>query len=237
MKTRKMVWVFAAALAAACGGAEDGGLGTDVQAYEAARVELADAVSAYHAEAVTAQTEQECRAAEERYGAAAGEALERMRQGSGELAGDGHRMRAMAGADLACGVEAMTAELVRHQGVACAGDALQNRGEAEHHAGQMGGWLEQQRQRCRSMDGDAAAQWACQANADGTYGVRCGAEDWMGCTGGTCPGAGDGTCPLGDEPGACEGTCGAHAGELDGECPYGCDGTGPVDDTVPAAAP
>lgn len=208
MRTNRVVWVLAAALATACGGTEGSGVDAQVQAYEAARGELAVAVTAYQAEAGTAQTSQEgCRAAEERYGAAVGPALEHMRQMSGELAGDGHRTRTMAGADLACGVEAMTAELARHQGVACAGDAVQNRAEAEHHVGQMEGWLEQQRQRCRSMEGDGAAQWACQANADGTYGMHCGEEDWMGCTGGTCPGTADGACPLENEPGACEGTC------------------------------
>lgn len=221
MRTRNFGWVIAATLATACGGGDGS---ADVQAYEAARGELAAAVSTFQAESGAAQTTDDCRAAELRYGAAAGPALERMRQMSGALAGDGHRMRMMAGADLACGAEAMTAELARHQGVACAGDVLQDRAEAEHHAGQMGGWLEQQRQRCGAMDGEGAAQWACHANEDGTYGMHCGEEEWMGCMDGACSGTGDGTCPLAAEPGACEGTCGGTAGE----CPYGCDGTGPA---------
>jgi hypothetical protein len=226
-----LVWVIAATLATACGGTEEGGLGAGVQSYQAARAELADAVTAYQGEAGAAQATDDCRAAEGRYGAAAGPALERMRQLSGELSGGGHRMQMMSGADLACGVEAMTAELARHRGIACAGDAIQNRAEAEHHIGQMGGWLEQQRQRCQAMDGDGAAQWACHANEDGTYGMHCGEEDWMGCMNGTCPGTADGTCPLGHEPGACQGTCGGSAGD----CPYGCDGSGSTAATEPAA--
>ncbi len=219
MKTNRFVWVIAAALASACGGTEGGGADAQVQAYEAARAELAADVGAYQAEAGTAQTDEECRAAQARYAAAAGPAIERMREMSGALARDGQRMRMMGGADLACGVEAMAAELTRHQGVVCAGDAQQDRAEAEHHAGQMDGWLEQQRQRCGAMEGDAAAPWACQANADGTFGMRCGDEDWMGCMGGTCPGYTDGACPLTVEPGACEGTCpgdgsGPHQGMM-----------------------
>lgn len=219
MTTNRFVWVIAAALATACGGTEGGGSDTQVQAYEAARGELAAAVSTYQADASAAQTDDACRAAEARYGVAAGPALERMRQMSGAIAGDGQRMRMMGGGDSACGAEAMAAELARHQGVACAGDALQDRAEAEHHAGQMDGWLEQQRQRCEAMQGGAAEPWACQANADGTFGMHCGDEDWMGCTGGTCPGYTDGACPLTVEPGACDGTCpgdgsGPHQGMM-----------------------
>lgn len=205
MRTNRVVWVLAAALATACGGTEGSGVDGQVQAYEAARGELAAAVAAYQTEAGTAQTGEGCRAAEDRYGAAARPALDRMRQRSGDMAGDGHGMQTMAGADLACGVEAMTAELGRHQGVACTGDAVQNRAEAEHHVGQMDGWLEQQQQRCEAMQGGSAAPWACDANGDGTFGVHCGDEDWMGCTGGTCPGYTDGACPL--EAAHCVGTC------------------------------
>ncbi|HSD19702.1 MAG TPA: hypothetical protein VLC54_06685, partial [Anaeromyxobacter sp.] len=164
MKTNRFVWVIAAVLAAACGGTEGGGGDAQVQAYEAARAEVAAAVGAYQAEAGTAQTDEECRAAEARYGAAAGPALERMREMSGARAGDGQQMqmRMMGAGDLACGADAMAAELARHQGVACAGDALQDRAEAQHHAGQMGGWLEQPRQRGRAMEGDGTEPGACQ---------------------------------------------------------------------------
>ncbi len=189
-----------AALASACGGTESGGVDSQVQAYQAARGDLAAAVTTYQAEAATADTADACRAAEMRYGAAAGSALERMRQMGGALAGDGQHMSGTSGmgmtgggmgmqggADLVCGVDAMGAELARHQGVACAGDVLANRTEMQQHVCQMGGWLEQQRERCQAMLGGATAPGACEANPDGTYGMGL-------CAGGAvCPYACDGT--------------------------------------------
>jgi hypothetical protein len=233
LTTNRFAWVIAAALATACGGTEEGGSDAQVQAYEAARGELAAAVATYQADASAAQTDEGCRAAEVRYGAAAGPALERMREMSGARAGDGQQMhmQMMGAGDLACGADAIAAELARHQGVACAGDVLQDRAEAEHHAGEMGGWLEQQQQRCRAMQGDGTEPGACQLNPDGSYGIGpcpgCGDGTSAGCTAGTCTGSIDGTCP-----GCIDGNCAEH----DGDGPHVCDGTGPLTGTEPVPA-
>ncbi|WP_242353103.1 hypothetical protein [Anaeromyxobacter sp. SG64] len=196
MRTKS--WMFG--IVAACGGAESGGVDTQVQAYQAARGDLATAVQTYQSEASTASTTDACQAAQARYGAAAGPALERMRQMSGALAGDGQHMGGTSGmgmtggmgmqsggADLSCGVAAMTTELARHQAVACAGDALANHAEMQQHLCQMSGWLEQQRVRCQAMLGEGTGPGACLANPDGTYAMGACAD------GTACPYACDGT--------------------------------------------
>lgn len=181
--TRSILRLSLVATLMACGSSHMGGAGSaDAQAFDAAAQSVSSAAIAYRESTATMPDAAACRAAETAYQAQVRPAVQRMHESAGTMDDRMSSMMGQAGSsDMACATDAMTAELDRHHGVACASasDMLPNQAEADRHARWMIAWADHQRARAGQvisgsmqgggMMGGAPATGTCQRAADGNY--------------------------------------------------------------------
>jgi hypothetical protein len=204
-----------ALVATACGAGTSSTSPTSstVEAYQALGQKMADTVTAYHSETGSMPDPEACQAAFETYQAEMAQHVTHMQELSTEMDSRMGEHHAEA-ADMTCVANAMSAELERHAGAACATHDLEaDRAEAADHVATM--TMEMEHQRIRYEDAASTmgmmsptpeSTWTCHQNADGTFTM--GDHTWT---------PGEGTCP---GPAPTEPTptpwppCGCH----DGHC-------------------
>ncbi len=185
---KRTVMAVSCAVLGACGGGGDGGSGSvtaaDVQDFGASAQAIASAASSYGTRAADVPDRAACTADQGAYDAAVRPLLEHMRSGSGAMDGQMSSMGRGADADMACGTEAMTAELDLHASIACASpaDMGPNEGEAARHVQVMTAWADHQRVRAEQMGSTmgmggmpgGTTTGTCQRQPDGTYAMMNG---------------------------------------------------------------
>jgi len=151
---RTFVAACLVAAAAACG-SEGGTEATQVAAFRAAADGIDAAATAYGRAAATIPDPDACLSMHAGYDADVRPMIERMRELSGWMDDHMASMGHAGHADLACGADAMAAELDRHAAAACASatDLAADAAEAAAHAAAMHDWAEHQRVRAGELDG------------------------------------------------------------------------------------
>jgi hypothetical protein len=178
----KMIALSLAAAAAACGGSSNDGGGngtTDVQTFNTTSQAIAATASSYGTNAASMPGLAACSSDETGYDAQVRPMVQQMRTLSGGMDDRMRSMGQLSSADMACGSDAMLAELDLHQAIACASptDMTPNESEAERHAQVMAAWAEHQRIRSVEVGsmmgmggmGPGGTTGTCQRNSDGTY--------------------------------------------------------------------
>ncbi len=177
---RRAVVVAIAVVVAACGSGS-GPTQADVQRLDALSQSVAVAAAAYGAHAAGMADTASCLGDESAYDAQVRPMVAEMQGMTPPMDAEMGSMGHMSDADMACGAQAMAAELERHRGVACASatDMGPNRDEAQAHVATMTEWANHEMARSRELGsmmgmgmggmGGPMATGRCVHEPDGSY--------------------------------------------------------------------
>jgi hypothetical protein len=152
-RTMRHTLLALAVLAVACGGSSSPSSADEVRTLNGLAADSASATSTYGSQAAAMSDTTSCNADESTYEARIRPMITRMR-------GMGPSMDLMmtslghpADSDIACGADAMMAELDRHHAAACASttDMSPNEAEAQNHVTMMTAWADHQEVRTYAM--------------------------------------------------------------------------------------
>ncbi len=176
--------VATAVVVAACGGSSSGSTAADVQRLDALSQSVAVDAAAYGAKAAAMADMASCLGDESAYDAQVRPMLAEMQGMAPAMDAEMGSMGHMSDADMACGAQAMAAELDRHRGVACASatDMAPNRDEAQAHVAAMADWANHEMARSRELGtmmgmgmggmGGPMATGHCVHEPDGSYALQ-----------------------------------------------------------------
>jgi hypothetical protein len=173
--------VVLAVAASACGGSSSAVTSADVQRFNSVSHDVASAATTYGTQASGMTDAASCSSTQSAYDGRVrpmvGQ-LQRMGPGMDDKMASMHQA---PDADMECAANAMSAELDRHAGVACASatDMAPNRLEAQQHVAAMTAWADHEMARSAEMGtmmgtggmmgGGGTPAGHCVRNADGSY--------------------------------------------------------------------